>query len=143
MLINWISHTKSEPDLFLYTRNLENERFKPVFEFKVSGVQKNLLLPWICVYYRTFTFFIMIREDNTSSIFIVVLCLLFLKERVIIITLGNIFIPKVPTYKLLFVLFRAPYSQNLIVKRNWGIRWSKFNKMLKIGGYIIMIFWGF
>ena len=41
MLIDWNGHTKSESDLFLYTRNLENERLKPVFEIKI--------IFWICV----------------------------------------------------------------------------------------------
>ena len=36
MLINWICHTKSESDLFLYTKNL-----KPIFEYKIFF--------WICV----------------------------------------------------------------------------------------------
>ena len=36
MPINWNRHTKSESDLFLNTRNLYNERFKPVFEYKIS-----------------------------------------------------------------------------------------------------------
>ena len=27
MLINWIRHTKSESELFLYTRNLKNKRY--------------------------------------------------------------------------------------------------------------------
>ena len=33
-----IHHTKSESDLFLFTRNLSNERLKPVFEFVFSNV---------------------------------------------------------------------------------------------------------
>ena len=41
MLINWICQTKSESDLFLYTRNLSNELLKPVFEYKIPL--------WICV----------------------------------------------------------------------------------------------
>ena len=41
MLINWIRHTKSKSELFLYTRNLENERLKSVFEYKITS--------WICV----------------------------------------------------------------------------------------------
>ena len=40
MFINWICFTKSEADIFLYTRNLWNERLKPAFEYKFvnSGV---------------------------------------------------------------------------------------------------------
>ena len=37
MFINWICHTKSGSDLFLYTRN----RLKSVFEYKITF--------WICV----------------------------------------------------------------------------------------------
>ena len=40
MLINWILHTKSESDLFLYTRNLWNERLKTVLSTKITF--------WIC-----------------------------------------------------------------------------------------------
>ena len=36
MLIHWIRHTKSESDLCLYTRNLLNERLKPVLEYKIT-----------------------------------------------------------------------------------------------------------
>ena len=36
MLINLICHTKSESDLFLYTRNFQNEPLKPVFEYKIT-----------------------------------------------------------------------------------------------------------
>ena len=46
MLINWIHHTKSESELFLYTRDLLNERLKPVFEYKIAfGI--NILVLWI------------------------------------------------------------------------------------------------
>ena len=41
MLINWIRPNKSESDLFLSTRNLQNERFKSVFKYKITL--------WICV----------------------------------------------------------------------------------------------
>ena len=36
-----IRHTKFESDFFLYTINLLNERFKPVFEYQITF--------WICV----------------------------------------------------------------------------------------------
>ena len=39
--INLIRRTISESDLFLYTRNLQHERLKPVFECKITF--------WICV----------------------------------------------------------------------------------------------
>ena len=41
MLNHLIRHTKSEADLFFYTRNLWNERLTPVFEHKITF--------WTCV----------------------------------------------------------------------------------------------
>ena len=41
MLINWIQNTKSESDLFLYTKYLWSKHLKPVLE--------NQIVFWVCV----------------------------------------------------------------------------------------------
>ena len=50
MPINWIRQIKSESDLFLYTRNLSNERWKPVFELKIT-FWSCVLVMWIHKWY--------------------------------------------------------------------------------------------
>jgi hypothetical protein len=40
-------------------------------------------------------------------------------------------------FKCSLFSIRAPYSENLIVKRNWGISLSTFRTILKIGRVII------
>ena len=42
----WICHTKSESDLFLYTRNLQNGRWKLVFEYKIITFLICVLAVW-------------------------------------------------------------------------------------------------
>ena len=45
MLINSIRHTKSDSDLFFYSRNILNGCLKPVFEHKIS-FWIYVLVPW-------------------------------------------------------------------------------------------------
>ena len=63
--------------------------------------------------------------------------------------------PNLPPINIIFWILqsiyqsRASYSQNLIVKWNWGISWSNFQTILKIRRFIIwisplfLVFWGF
>ena len=67
MSINWICYTKSESELFLYTRNLYNERFKLVFKYKIIFLIFVLVL-WIHKGYCVVKKLVWIVRINLSGV---------------------------------------------------------------------------